>query len=52
LKEASEAADLRSSSRALHSDGTDVEKALDAKYEATAGFENRQTDDNRRCLAS
>ena len=38
--EASEAADPRSGSRGFHTDGTAVEKARDAKYEATAGFEN------------
>jgi len=49
--EASEAADLRSGSRGFHTDWTAVVKAHDAKYEATAGFENRKTDDDRSCLA-
>jgi len=39
--EASEAADPRPGSREFHTDGTDVEKARDAQYEATAGFENK-----------
>jgi len=51
LKEASEGVDRRSGSRAfLTLTGTFVEKARDAKCEATAGFENRKADDDRRCL--
>ena len=39
LKEASEGADRRSGSREFHTEGTAVEKARDAQYEVTAGFE-------------
>ena len=42
FKEASDGADQRSSSREFHVKGTTVEKALGAKYEVTAGFENRK----------
>jgi len=42
FKEASEGADQRSSSREFHVEGTTVEKVLGAKYEVTAGFENRK----------
>ena len=44
-------ADRRSRSRELfHAEGTTVEKARDAKYKATAGFENRRADDDRSGL--
>jgi len=45
LKQASERAHRRSCSREFYTDGTAAEKARDAKYEATAGFENRKADD-------
>jgi len=51
LKEASEAADRRSGSREFHTERTAVENARDAKYEVTAGFENRRADDDQSCLA-
>jgi len=51
LKEASDGADRKSGSREFHTDGTAVENARDAKYEATVGFENRKADDDQSCLA-
>jgi len=51
LKEASEEADRRSGSREFHTEVAAVEKARDAKYEATGGFENKGADDDRSCLA-
>ena len=51
LKEASEGADRRSDSREFDNDGPAVEKVRYAKYEVTAGFENRQADDNWSSLA-
>ena len=51
LKEASEGADQRSGSRECHTEGTAVEKARDAKYEGTAGFENSKAYDDWSCLA-
>jgi len=50
LKEASEEAERRSGSREFHTDGTTVEKACDAKYEVSAGFEKRQSDDDGSSL--
>ena len=50
LKEASDTADRRSGSREFHTEVAAVEKTCDAKYEATAGFANRRTDDDRSCL--
>jgi len=52
LKEASEGVDCRSGSGEFHSEGTAVEKAHGAKYEASADFENRKADDDRIYLAS
>ena len=46
LKEASEEADWRSGSREFYTEGTAVETACNAKYEANAGFENRKADDD------
>jgi len=43
LKEASEGADRVSGSWELHTDGTAVEKARCAKYEATVGFKGNWT---------
>jgi len=40
-----------SNSRKFHIKGTVVEKACDAKYEATA-CQNRKEDDDRSCLPS
>jgi len=45
LKEMSEGADRKSGSREFHTEGIAIEKARDAKYAATAGFENRKADD-------
>jgi len=50
--EVSEAADEGSGSREFHTEGTAVENVHDAQYEATAGFEKRKADDDRRCMAS
>jgi len=36
----------------FHAEGTAVENVHDAQYEATAGFEKRKADDDRRCMAS
>ena len=50
LKETSQEADGRVASREFHTEGTTVGKACDAKYEATASFENRKADDDQSCL--
>ena len=46
LKEASEKADRRSDLRKFHTEGTAVVKTQYAKYEATAGLENRKAHDD------
>jgi len=42
-------ADRRSGPRERNTHRTAAEKVLDAKYEATAGFESRKADDDRYC---
>ena len=50
LKDATEEAYWRSGSREFQTDEMAVKKAHDAKWEVTAGLENRGADDDWSCL--